>query len=52
MISKIEKMLEDERKIIARTAKEVTIDFPAVRAELRTELLEELLIHCERNRSQ
>jgi hypothetical protein len=43
MISKIKKMLEDERKIIARTAKEVTVDFDAVHAEIRAELLEELL---------
>jgi hypothetical protein len=43
MISKIKKMLEDECKTIARTAKEITVDFHAVRAEIRAELLEELL---------
>ena len=40
---KIRKMLAEEQKIIKRTAKEVTVDFPAVRAEIRAELLEELL---------
>jgi hypothetical protein len=43
MISTIEKLLEDERKVVERLKDEVTVDFPAVRAELRIELLEELL---------
>ena len=43
MISKVEKMLQDELKVIERLSREVTVDFPAVRAELRAELLTELL---------
>jgi len=43
MISVIQKMLQDEEKIIARTDKEITVDFDAVRAELRAECLKEVL---------
>jgi hypothetical protein len=43
MISTIEKLLEDERKVVERLKDEVTIDYLAVRAEERIELLLELL---------
>ncbi len=42
-LERIKKMLADENSIIKRTAKEVTVDFGAVRAELRAECLGEVL---------
>ncbi len=42
-LERIKKMLDNENNIIKRTAKEVTVDFDAVRAELRAECLDEVI---------
>jgi len=46
--AKIQHMLDIEESSIAFYAKEVTVDFPAVRAEIRCECLKDVLKALDR----
>lgn len=51
ILQRIEKMLATEQKAIDNYSREVTVDFPAVRAELRAEVLKEI-VEAEAKRKQ
>ncbi len=46
-LERVKKMLAQETLVIERTDPEVTVDFEAVRAELRAECLTKILRHLE-----